>query len=149
MNSFNKLLLFVWLLLGTLTSSSQSAKEKAIAAITKAENEFSAMASEKGIQAAFEYFAAPDVIIKRANDSLIKGKEGIHQFYSKDVFKKATLSWSPDFVDAAESGDLGYTFGKYNWQLKDEQGKIVQDSKGVFHTVWKKQPDGSWRFVWD
>ena len=107
------------------------------------------MASEKGIAAAFAYYAAPDAIIKRGNDSLIYGKTGITNFYSKDGYKKAVLKWAPDFVDAAESGDLGYTFGKYTWQLKDEQGNIIQEAKGIFHSVWKKQPDGSWKFVWD
>ena len=151
MLSVTKYLLVLCCLFVFSTASAQTgtAKEKAIAAITKAENDFSAMASEKGIQTAFEYFAANDVIIKRANDSLIKGKEGLRQFYSKDIFKKAILTWSPDFVDAAESGDMGYTFGKYHWIVKDKNGKLTDENKGIFHTVWKKQTDGSWKFVWD
>ena len=149
MFSVNKQGLIVFILFASLTASAQSAKEKAIAAITKAENDFSAMASEKGIEAAFTYYAANDAIIKRGNDSLIYGKAGITNFYSKDVFKKAILKWSPDFTDASESGDLGYTFGKYTWQLKDDQGKMVEESAGIFHSVWKKQTDGSWKFVWD
>jgi ketosteroid isomerase-like protein len=149
MLSINKQL-FMWcLLFASLTSSAQSAKEKAIREITKAENDFSAMASEKGIETAFTYYAANDAIIKRGNDSLIYGKAGIANFYSKDVFKKAILKWSPDFTDASESGDLGYTYGKYTWQLKDDTGKMVQESAGIFHSVWKKQKDGSWKFVWD
>jgi len=147
----NKPLLIVCLLLISITASAQTptAKETAIKQITKAENEFAAMASAKGIQTAFEYFAAPDVVIKRGNDSLIYGKTGVTNFYSNDIFKRAMLIWSPDFVDAAESGDLGYTFGKYTWQVKDENGKVVQEAKGIFHSIWKKQPDGIWKFVWD
>jgi len=34
------------------------------------------------------------------------------------------------------------------WKIKDEQGKIAE-YKGVFHTVWKKQADKSWKYVWD
>ncbi len=149
MISVNKQLLLVFILFASLAASSQTTKEKAVAAIAKAENDFSAMASEKGIEAAFTYYAAQDAIIKRGNDSLIYGKTGITNFYAKDGYKKAVLKWSSDFVDASESGDLGYTFGKYTWQMKDEQGKIVQEAKGIFHSVWKKQPDGSWKFVWD
>ena len=145
----NKLCLIVFILSASLAASAQTAKEKAIKEITKAENDFSAMASEKGIEAAFTYFAASNAIIKRGNDSLIYGKSAITNFYANNVFKKATLKWSPDFTDASESGNLGYTFGKYTWQLKDDQGKIVQESAGIFHSVWKKQPDGSWKFVWD
>ena len=149
MFSVNKQVLIVFILFASLTASTQTAKEKAIAAITKAENDFSAMASAKGLEAAFTWFAATDAIIKRGNDSLVYGKAGITNFYSKDGFKKAVLKWSPDFTDASESGDMGYTYGKYTWQLKDEQGKIVQESAGIFHSVWKKQKDGSWKFVWD
>jgi ketosteroid isomerase-like protein len=145
----NKQLLTVFILFVSLTVSAQTAKENAIAAITKAENDFSAMASEKGIEAAFTFYAANDAIIKRGNDSLIYGKAGINNFYSNDVFRKAVLQWSPDFTDASESGELGYTYGKYTWQLKDDQGRIVQEAKGIFHTVWKKQKDGNWKFVWD
>ncbi len=31
---------------------------------------------------------------------------------------------------------------------KDSIGNDI-DNKGVFHTVWKRQADGEWRFVWD
>jgi phosphatidylglycerophosphatase A len=138
MLSLSRQVYIVFILFASVAVSAQTAKEKAVTAITIAENDFSAMASEKGIAAAFTYYAAPDAIIKRGNDSLIYGKTGITNFYSKDGYKKAVLKWAPDFVDAAESGELGYTYGKYTWQLKDEQGKIIQEAKGIFHSVWKK-----------
>jgi len=43
---------------------------------------------------------------------------------------------------------LAYTYGKYTWQIKDTQGKITK-YQGIFHTVWKKQSDGTWKYVWD
>jgi ketosteroid isomerase-like protein len=149
MCTINKKSLLLFFLFSSFILSAQSVKEKAIKEITKAENDFSVMAAEKGIEAAFVHFAAPDAIIKRGNDSLIFGISGIANFYAKDVFKKAQLKWSPDFTDASESGDMGYTYGKYTWQLKDDQGKIIQEANGIFHSVWKKQKDGSWKFVWD
>lgn len=123
-------------------------KEQAKKEIAQAEKEFETMAAEKGIAAAFAYFADSTAVMKGNNDSLIRGKEGIGNLFSADRFKTATVKWSPDFIDAAASGDLGYTYGKYIWQSKDSAGKI-NESRGVFHTVWKKQKDGSWRFVWD
>jgi len=147
----NKILVLAVILFISLeaTAQQESAKQKAVKEITAAEIAFSKMAAEKGIGAAFDFYAAADVIIKRGNDSLIYGKAGVHNFYSNDVFKKALLQWSPDFIEASNSGDLGYTYGKYTWQLKDDQGKIIQEAKGIFHSVWKKQKDGSWKFVWD
>jgi len=58
------------------------------------------------------------------------------------------ITWSPDFVETSQDGTIGYTYGNYTWQSKDSSGK-VNEAKGVFHTVWKKQKDGSWKYVWD
>jgi len=106
------------------------------------------MAAEKGIAEAFYFFADSNAIIKRQHDTLIKGRENIRNYYAADYYKTASVSWSPDFIEVAESGDLGYTFGKYLWQSKDSTGK-ANESRGVFHTVWKRQIDGTWKYVWD
>lgn len=116
--------------------------------ITKAEKDFEAMAAEKGIAEAFWFYADSNAVIKRGNDSLIIGKEGIRNYYASPYFKTASVKWSPDFIDISGDGTLGYTYGKYTWQSKDSTGKITE-SKGIFHTVWKKQSDGSWKYVWD
>ena len=126
------------------TGNHESVKKE----IADAEKAFDAMAREKGIAEAFAYFADSNAVIKRKNDSLIKGKEGIRTFYSADFYKTAAVTWSPDFIDVGGSGDLGYTYGKYVWRSKDSLGN-TQELKGIFHTVWKKQKDGSWRYVWD
>jgi ketosteroid isomerase-like protein len=86
--------------------------------------------------------------MKGNKDSVITGKNDIKNVFASDEFKNATVKWSADFIDAASSGDLGYTYGKYKWEFKDSSGKI-SESVGIFHTVWRKQKDGTWRFVWD
>lgn len=116
--------------------------------IADAEKAFETMTKEKGIAEAFAYYADSNAVIKRANDTLITGKEEIRKFYSDDFYKAASVTWSPDFIDVSEKGDMAYTYGKYLWQSKDSTGKPIE-FKGVFHTVWKKQKDGSWRYVWD
>lgn len=121
---------------------------KAKTEIEQAEKDFDKMAAEKGIAEAFWFFADSNAVIKRGNDSLIHGREGIRNFYSGDNYKKATVTWSPDFIDASAAGDMGYTYGKYTWRSTDSTG-AVREAKGIFHTVWKKQPNGSWKYVWD
>ena len=123
-------------------------KEKAKQEVAQAEKDFEKMVAEKGIADAFDFFADSNAVIRRSGDSVIQGKENIRKFYSAEYFKAASVKWSPDFVDASEKGDLGYTYGKYIWQSKDSAGK-VNESKGIFHTVWKKQKEGSWKYVWD
>ena len=123
-------------------------KENAKREIEEAEKDFAQMAADKGIAEAFYFFADSTATIKRQNDTLIHGKEAIRNFYSAPFYRKATVKWSPDFVQASENGDLGYTYGKYVWSSTDSAGKAIS-FKGVFHTVWKRQGDGSWKYVWD
>jgi ketosteroid isomerase-like protein len=56
------------------------------------------------------------------------------------------LTWSPDFIDVSASGDMAYTYGKYNYTTTDSLGN-VSEIEGIFHTVWKRQADGNWKFV--
>jgi ketosteroid isomerase-like protein len=129
-------------------NSAKNKKEKAKIEIEKTELAFSKMAADSGIQIAFAYFASKNAIIKRQNDSLIKGVTGIRTFYNNQKFKKVKLSWKPDFIDVSTSADLGYTYGKYDYSQLDSSGKLTH-FKGIFHTVWKKMETGEWKFVWD
>ena len=114
--------------------------------IREAEQQFAEMAEKEGIQKAFGTFAANDAVIKRRGD-IIKGVDGITDFYD-NADPNETLSWSPDFVDVSASGDLGYTYGSFTFTWIDSLGNKSENT-GIFHTVWKRQKDGSWKYVWD
>lgn len=117
--------------------------------IVETEMNFSAMAGEKGISEAFISFAAEDAVLMR-NNKLLIGKQALVAYLDSQPTKvhNEKLSWEPDFVDVSASGDLGYTYGDFTYSYTDSTGAIVEN-KGVFHTVWKRQADGSWKFVWD
>lgn len=136
------------LLFFSCQTDSPGQRDKASQEIAQAEKDFEKMAAEKGIAEAFWYYADSNAVIKRGNDSLIQGKENIKNYYSSDYYKTASVKWSPDFIDVAEKGDMAYTYGKYIWQSRDSSGK-TNEFKGVFHTVWKRQKDGTWKYVWD
>jgi len=141
------LLTILLLFLSTLSNFAQK-KEEVINEILQAEKAFELMTSEKGIAEAFYYFADENAVILRENDTLISGKENIKAYYEKKNPGNASVSWTPDFVDISDCGNLGYTYGKYLWRIHNEQGKTTE-FKGVFHTVWKRQSDGTWKYVWD
>ncbi|MCB0706454.1 MAG: nuclear transport factor 2 family protein [Saprospiraceae bacterium] len=113
--------------------------------IIETEEAFAKLAAAEGISVAFTTFAAAEAVLMRNND-LVIGKEKIRQLYENQHSKG--LAWVAEFVDVAASGDLGYTYGHYTYTSVDSMGNASQD-RGVFHTVWKKQTDGSWKFVWD
>lgn len=116
--------------------------------IVEAEESFAALALDEGISTAFLTYASEDAVLSR-NNQIIDGRENIKiWFESRPHAAGSSLSWKPDFVDVSSSGDLGYTYGKYQFTSLDSLGN-PQTSSGIFHTVWKRQKDGSWKFVWD
>ncbi len=113
--------------------------------IRETEQSFAKMAREEGIHVAFITYAAEDAVLMRNND-LVVGKNNIDLFYKNQTSKG--LTWIPEFVEVAASGDLAYTYGHYTYTYTDTFGNTIEDI-GIFHTVWKRQPNGTWRFVWD
>jgi len=116
--------------------------------IFETEKAFEKMAAHKGAAKAFYFYADENAVIHRENDTLITGKENVRIYYEKKNAANAVVNWTPDFVEVSDCCTLGYTYGKFVWKVKDANGKPTE-YKGTFHTVWKKQKDKSWKFVWD
>lgn len=139
---------FLFIMLFAFACNQPTDKNRLKEEILKTEKSFEKMCAEKGVAEAFYFFADDSAVIKRENDTLIIGKENIKNYHNNDFYKTASVKWTPDFIDVSDDGTMAYTFGKYIWISKDESGKDVE-FKGVFHTVWKKQKDNSWKYVWD
>ena len=113
--------------------------------VLRTERDFAEMVRQDGIHKAFMAFADEDAVLMR-NEKLVIGKAAIDSLYKGQDAKG--LSWVPDAVHVSGTGDLAYTYGKYRYAFTDAEGR-EQVSEGVFHTVWKRQKDGSWKYVWD
>lgn len=116
--------------------------------IINAEHAFCKAAQEKGIAEAFYLFADSNAIVKTQNDSVIHGPEDIRTAYANSQYSGASMTWEPDYVDVSNDGTLGWTYGHFESVITDSTGKEEKFS-GLYHTVWKKQKDGSWKYVWD
>lgn len=135
-------------LIASCSSQSSNKTQKELKKeIRQQEHAFQKMPKEQGTAQAFSTFAANDATIKRGDDSLIIGKEAIRNYYSSSAYRSAVAEWEPDFIDVSEDGTLAYTYGKYQWHFTDSTGNTNTYS-GVFHTVWKRMDDGSWKYVW-
>ena len=53
------------------------------------------------------------------------------------------LSWEPARAEISHGGKIGYTWGRYH---SDFNGKAHE---GTYVTVWEKQPDGTWKVLFD
>lgn len=135
------------LLLGTAVASAAVDKEQPKKELAAMEDQFSAMAQEKGVLAAFEHFAAPDVAFIDTDPRQFRGPAAVKQRMG-GFPPGAKLAWSAYFTDVSDDGTLGYNYGRYEISGRAPDG-TERRSGGWFLSIWKKQPDGSWRYVMD
>ena len=132
---------------GAETPAKPAGKEALKAELAKMEDAFCAMAKEKGIRAAFEYFAAPDVAFVDTDPRRFRGLAAVRERMGPDQ-PGVSVTWSAMFTDVSDDGTLGYNWGRYEWRSPGTDGK-ERVRTGFFLTIWKRQPDGTWRYVMD
>jgi ketosteroid isomerase-like protein len=112
-------------------------------ALVKTDQDFSQMSMDKGMRAAFTFYAADDVIKLREGKFPVFGKKDLEAYLQKIPDSLIHLRWAP--VKSDVDGTIGYTFGKWEMRL------AVPDTLmyGVYVTIWKKQADGTWKYVLD
>ena len=136
---------FVASLVGGLVSTSAgaadpswSADERAAAAADDAFH--TASLTRKG--QAWKAFAAEDAVLEG-----VRGKDEIGALYDKIYARPGyRLDWHPAY--AKVMGDIAVTSGHYEQHVRSAAGEDKR-STGTYVTVWKRQKDGGWRFVWD
>jgi ketosteroid isomerase-like protein len=111
------------------------------------EGEFMKAAAEKGSQGYMSYYAENAVEVPNGGP-LIQGKVEIAKGMGFLDDKNNQLLWTPIGADISSSGDLGYTYGTFEFHSKDKDGKPVVDH-GKYTSIWKKQADGNWKVVLD
>jgi ketosteroid isomerase-like protein len=111
------------------------------------EGEFMKAAAEKGSAGYMSYYADNAVEVPNGH-ALIAGRANIAATMDFLDDKNNRLTWTPTGADISASGDLGYTYGTYEFHSKDKDGKPTVDY-GKYTSIWKKQKDGSWKVVLD
>lgn len=110
------------------------------APVIAAERAFARDGARDGIKASFLKWSAPDGIVFNPGPVNARALYGA-QPDPKPGEKRPALAWWPLWAGMAASGDLGLTTGPVDWDGK----------RAGYHyfTVWKKQPDGTWLWVYD
>ena len=75
----------------------------------------------------------------------VTGPDGIFQLMLQN---RGELTWTARGADISRSGDLGYTWGEYEFR-EAVTNAVSPVHYGKYVTVWKVQPDGTWKFVAD
>lgn len=105
-----------------------------------AESSFAHTMAARDVRAFASYIAEDAVFFSRGGT--LRGKAAVRggweQFF---VGREAPFSWGPETVEVLESGILAHTSGP----VRDPAGRLV----GTFNSVWRLEPDGVWRVVFD
>ena len=108
---------------------------------------FSQFAARYGTGEAFGHFAAADAQIFSAPGEFISGPAAITASFGSSS-GRSSLVWHPVLGDISAAGDLGFTVGNAVFTGERADGeRLVNYSK--YLTVWRKQGDGTWRYVVD
>jgi ketosteroid isomerase-like protein len=101
---------------------------------------------EKGGAAFADWFAGDAVALSNGQAPVI-GRVAIAKSANWSP-KDYQLTWTPTEAQMGPSGDMGYTWGHFEGRSKDVNGNPVVTS-GRYMTIWRKEPDGSWKVVLD
>lgn len=103
--------------------------------IVAAELAFSRAARERGQWTAFRQFAAPGALLHGAN-----GPFEILPWLATQTDPPAAVQWEPRVVVMTCDGALAVSKGRFT----EPDGTV-----GNFVTVWERQPDGEYRYIFD
>lgn len=110
------------------------------------EARFARDVAERGGVAFTSWFAEDGVLLSNG-EAPITGRAAIAKSATW-LPKNYQLTWTPTDAVMGPSGDVGYTWSHYEGRSKDANGYPVVTS-GRFITIWRKQPDGSWKVALD
>jgi ketosteroid isomerase-like protein len=107
------------------------------APVIAAEREFAADAAQRGWVAAFRTYAAPEAIMLSPDPVNAQA-----QLAEIEGDGSTALDWRPAYAGISRSGDFGFTTGPF--QMRGRAGIV-----GHYFTVWRRQADGSWKWIFD
>jgi ketosteroid isomerase-like protein len=120
-----------------------------VRAISKCQEEFLA-AHEFHDGARLAEFYTDDALLVPPDEPIVRGKQAIAEWY-KYQLKKDQLIENPKVTleEIEACGNLGFNRGNFILKLESETADkpIIRNLR--FITIWRKQPDGSWKFYRD
>jgi ketosteroid isomerase-like protein len=94
------------------------------------------------------YWADDAVMISNTHPE-INGKVGIREMvmggFSDPAF---SITWEPRSARLSDDGSMGYLIEDSKISMKDASGKMSEENFTSV-TIWKKQPDGTWKNIVD
>ena len=116
------------------------------ATIRQLDDEWSKSVATRDAERVISYYA-DDAVVMPPNIPTLAGKDAIRTLW-RSMLESPLFSggWKATKVEVAQSGDLAYLSGNYEFKEQDPAGNPITD-KGKYLVVWKKQADGNWKCV--
>ncbi len=125
---------------GAVIAGEDSGETELAAELRATEEAFARTMADRDHEAFVSFLAEETVFF--GPQAEIRGKQAVAAawkvFYQGSV---APFSWRPESATVLDSGTLGLTSGP----VIAANGKRV----GTFNSVWRREPDGSWKVVFD
>jgi ketosteroid isomerase-like protein len=104
-----------------------------------AENGFAKSMADRDLTAFASFIGADAVFF---GDGALRGRDAVVAGW-KAFFERpaAPFSWSSESVEVLDSGTLAHSSGP----VLDPKGNRI----GTFNSIWRREPDGSWKVVFD
>ncbi len=98
----------------------------------EAERAFAAAVAEQGVKRGFLAFAAPGAFM------FAPSRKSVPEVFADtpERVESPPLAWWPEFAGMARSGEFGFTTGSASVPTR-------------YFTVWRRQADGSWKWIYD
>jgi ketosteroid isomerase-like protein len=147
-------MLVSWRCVAAVVQQAQAAAPARVARTSKAAgsllNADRALAAEShviGFVAAYAKAMAPDARKLDGGEQPVIGRASILALMARYP-AGLSIDWTPEEAVVAESGELGFTWGRYVASVHDSNGKLVVQY-GKYLDVWQRQSDGAWRWIAD
>ena len=122
--------------------------EAEAATLMRLSSEWSDIAGSGDIEATLTYWAE-DAVMMAPGLPPLRGKAAIREYLEAGAETPGfSVRWEPLEAHVAPSGDMAYLIERNQFTIPDHTGGFVTESNKTV-TVWRREPDGSWKNVID
>jgi uncharacterized protein (TIGR02246 family) len=119
------------------------------AVILKTDSSWAALAKESTDADKIASYWSDDAVVIAPGQPIVKGRDALRKMVedSKNI-PGFSITWRSSHVHFSPDGKLAYMSGENLMTMNDSTGKKIS-TPGRAYTIWRKEPDGSWKCVVD
>ena len=88
-----------------------------------------------------------DVVCLPPDQPMVSGKKAVRPWIKKTFFDPFEMKFNFSFDELEVFGSLAFARGRYTLSLTPGAGGSTTKTRGKFIDIFRRQPDGSWRFA--